>query len=970
MNEPNNPITPNPITLPTSPPQPDTPPSHSSTPILPLTQTQPYAQTVDSHTPIPINNSSQTTPNHPMVTRTKAGIFKPLKRMNFHVTTTLPLLRSHVHALRDPNWKEAMLDEYNALITSRTQRIISSLHSEFAMMDLGSLNYFLGIFAQRSTSGLFLSQSKFVEEIIEQAYMQNCNPCQTLVDTKSKLGSDDNHKVCLYMHDPRDPYFTALKRIFFYVRGTLDYGLQLRVSSTTQLSAYTDVDWAILPVTRQSTSRYCVFLGDNLLSWSMKRQVILSRSSAEAKYRGVANVVAETAWIYNLLCEVHTPLFTPTLVYCDNEYLLEFTSEYGISKALHPELPGPEDRIVCFPKGKHEAREKYPAMVYQALRFPKKLEQSLLLGGREGVPNYCGLAYDCSEGRNVGREYVFLSGCDNTEHTPYPNPKTTRGTTLLNRVEPQILPGRRDIDLFSLIRAPNPTKVKTGRRPRAAHEVPMLTVTANRVIEIEDPVTTTDSSRVPSTIERSPLDFAHKEPSQQLPRPKDQKATIPEVPPPKNVPNMGFAPEAGQAERVAATSPLVVKVHRKRGHDGVDTNAPPKVLRRDHADPLTNIEYPPREVPCCHRVRNGIYLRSSCVTRSSKGAAAAEDPDSENTSFASMVGSLESIYRPEWGITNGSMIDTPKACQDLLRLRFEQEAKLLKKFVAQVANQNKRIQASENKIKNLETLLEAEADMEKAVENKTAELCKELENIRTMFLDLQYEDNWVEQRCAEIDACLDALSIDFDEELYLHMLIAIACCTWMIGCGLCLAVMKCGESTELRQAFADVVSKGIAKGMSEGLKHRVEHGKAKLDLEAIEAYDPKVEAKYITALHALKNLNGSVNSVLVLPSSRSLCTWRCMTLWTPGLTRKKYCYRMLLRPTLVMQKRKKCRVACRTHGVSFAHHARSDGVSVSVPTVAPQGLAILLANAATQTETSDEASPRLLRLSSLPVIHG
>ncbi|GJU23833.1 ribonuclease H-like domain-containing protein [Tanacetum coccineum] len=391
-------------------------------------------------------------PTHHMVTRAKAGIFKPLERMNCHVITTSPLPRSYVYALRDPNWKGAMLDEYNALITNGTwvlrgidcdetfspvvkpatirtvlslavsrdwpihqldvknaflhghlsetvymhqppgfvdpnkpnyvchlqrslyglkqaprawfqrfasyatrvasssaflQRIIASLHSEFAMTDLGSLNYFLGISAQRSASGLFLSQSKFAEEILERAHMQNCNPCRTPVDTESKLGSDGDpvsdptlyrslagalqyltftrpnlsyvvQQVCLYMHDPRDPHFTALKRILRYVRGTLDYGLQLHVSSTTQLSAYTDADWAGCPVTRRSTSGYCVFLGDNLLSWSAKRQVTLSRSSAEAEYRGVANVVAETAWIRNLLCELHTPLFTATLVYCDN----------------------------------------------------------------------------------------------------------------------------------------------------------------------------------------------------------------------------------------------------------------------------------------------------------------------------------------------------------------------------------------------------------------------------------------------------------------------------------------------------------------------------------------------------------------------------------------------------------------------------------------------------------------------------
>nr|GEU78766.1 ribonuclease H-like domain-containing protein [Tanacetum cinerariifolium] len=116
----------------------------------------------------------------------------------------------------------------------------------------------------------------------------------------------------------REPHLAALKRVFRYIRGTLDHGLQLHVSSTPQLNAYTDADWVGCPVTRRSTSGYCVFFGDNLLSWSAKRQVTLSRSSAEAEYRRVTNVVAETAWIRNLLRELHNPLFTATLVYCDN----------------------------------------------------------------------------------------------------------------------------------------------------------------------------------------------------------------------------------------------------------------------------------------------------------------------------------------------------------------------------------------------------------------------------------------------------------------------------------------------------------------------------------------------------------------------------------------------------------------------------------------------------------------------------
>ncbi|GKC50922.1 ribonuclease H-like domain-containing protein [Tanacetum coccineum] len=72
--------------------------------------------------------------------------------------------------------------------TSLMQRIISLLHAEFSMTDLGPLNYFLGISATRTTSGIFLSQTKYATEILEQAQMLNCNPCWTPIDTEKKLG--------------------------------------------------------------------------------------------------------------------------------------------------------------------------------------------------------------------------------------------------------------------------------------------------------------------------------------------------------------------------------------------------------------------------------------------------------------------------------------------------------------------------------------------------------------------------------------------------------------------------------------------------------------------------------------------------------------------------------------------------------------------------------------------------------------
>ncbi|GKD55383.1 hypothetical protein Tco_1288770 [Tanacetum coccineum] len=192
----------------------------------------------------------------------------------------------------------------------------------------------------------------------------------------------------------------------------------------------------------------------------------------------------------------------------------------------------------------------------------------------------------------------------------------------------------------------------------------------------------------------------------------------------------------------------------------------------------------------------------------------------------------------------------------------------------------------QNQTKNLKTLLEAEVDIKKVAEAKNTELANELDSLRVQLSDLQfsnnrlseqvlnlqtqvtgeekikatfeefkkYEDDNVKQRCAEMDARLDKLSVDFDEELYPHMLTAIAGRRWVIGHGMRLAVMKCVESSEIRQAFADVVSAGLAKGMSEGLKYGIEHGKANRDLADVEAYDPVANSKLVKALQDLKDL--------------------------------------------------------------------------------------------------------------------
>ncbi|XP_055822041.1 uncharacterized mitochondrial protein AtMg00810-like [Solanum dulcamara] len=202
--------------------------------------------------------------------------------------------------------------------------------SKFAMKNLGLLSYFLGIAVTRHTTVLFLSQKKYAAEIIDRTGMSSCKPSPTRVDTKPKLRATTStpftdpslyrslagalqyltftrpdityavQQVCLFMHDSRDEHMHTLKRIVRYLQGTLEYGLHLYPSSTTNLVSFTDADWGGCPDIRRLTSGYCVFMGDNLISWSAKRQATLSRSSAEAEYRGVANVVSESCCVIYL----------------------------------------------------------------------------------------------------------------------------------------------------------------------------------------------------------------------------------------------------------------------------------------------------------------------------------------------------------------------------------------------------------------------------------------------------------------------------------------------------------------------------------------------------------------------------------------------------------------------------------------------------------------------------------------------
>nr|GEZ14836.1 hypothetical protein [Tanacetum cinerariifolium] len=147
-----------------------------------------------------------------------------------------------------------------------------------------------------------------------------------------------------------------------------------------------------------------------------------------------------------------------------------------------------------------------------------------------------------------------------------------------------------------------------------------------------------------------------------------------------------------------------------------------------------------------------------------------------------------------------------------------------------------------------------------------------------------------------------------------------------------------------------------------------------LKFEKLPVVTPEADTKYVAALHALKDLKYPlVDQLEKLKDAPIDVIMTSLFLEsdsgedTPEWIRE-------LRPSSSQLKipvyPEKCRVVCRTHGVGSVYHARSDGVIVSVPIISPQGLAILLADATTQTEIiGDEASLRIIISKSLPPLY-
>ncbi|PKU62682.1 Retrovirus-related Pol polyprotein from transposon TNT 1-94 [Dendrobium catenatum] len=119
--------------------------------------------------------------------------------------------------------------------------------------------------------------------------------------------------------------FKALKRLLRYVKGTLSHGLPINVGPL-EFRTYLDANWASDNTDRKSISSFCTFLGPNLVSWTVKKQVTMAKSSTEAEYRSLSAAASEVIWLRRLASELNLLQSSSTVIYCDN------TSAMAIAK--------------------------------------------------------------------------------------------------------------------------------------------------------------------------------------------------------------------------------------------------------------------------------------------------------------------------------------------------------------------------------------------------------------------------------------------------------------------------------------------------------------------------------------------------------------------------------------------------------------------------------------------------------------
>ncbi|XP_031281495.1 uncharacterized protein LOC116140003 [Pistacia vera] len=185
-----------------------------------------------------------------------------------------------------------------------------SMQSEFEMIDLGEMTYFLGMQIFQSKSGIFVYQEKYANEILIKFGMENCKPADTPLVSNLKLSKNDGKKRvdesmfrglvgCLlyltatrpdlmfvasylsrFMSCPSESHYRAAKRVLRYVKGTSNLGIWFKRAEKLVLQGYTDSDWGGSLDDMKSTSGYVFYINEGAISWFSKKQDTVAQSTA------------------------------------------------------------------------------------------------------------------------------------------------------------------------------------------------------------------------------------------------------------------------------------------------------------------------------------------------------------------------------------------------------------------------------------------------------------------------------------------------------------------------------------------------------------------------------------------------------------------------------------------------------------------------------------------------------------------
>eukprot|EP00253_Pinus_taeda_P003351 PITA_03351 len=237
-----------------------------------------------------------------------------------------------------------------------SQNFALVMQKEFEMSLLSELTYFLGLQIQQNKDGIFLSQTKYLKQILKKYGMEDLKPVCTPMVTGCSLSANDEsaavHQptyrsmigIFLYltgtrpdiMHavgivgrfqaNPKETHLQIVKRIFKYLRGTQNYGLWYPRDSDLTLHAYTDADWAGSVDDRKSTSGGAFFMGPRLVYWFSKKESSIALSTAEAEYLAIASCCTQLLWMMQTLQYFQITCTPPISILCDN------TSAINISK--------------------------------------------------------------------------------------------------------------------------------------------------------------------------------------------------------------------------------------------------------------------------------------------------------------------------------------------------------------------------------------------------------------------------------------------------------------------------------------------------------------------------------------------------------------------------------------------------------------------------------------------------------------